>query len=68
MCRSIRPTTPTTYETRNHAIVDACRLLIATPRATERAQPRSGTWATIRYAQRKERPVWLIWPDGTVAR
>lgn len=41
---------PLPYLKRNRAIVKATDLLVATPSGTEREQPRSGTWATIRYA------------------
>lgn len=49
--------------TRNHIIVEMSTLLIATTQGT-REEPRSGTWATIRYAQKKDRPIWIITPDG----
>jgi hypothetical protein len=41
---------PLPYLVRNHAIVEACNLLIAAPH-TDREVLRSGTWATIRYAR-----------------
>jgi hypothetical protein len=50
--------------TRNHAIVDACDMLLAVPRGPEHR--RSGTWATVRYARRSGKPIVIIWPDGTV--
>ena len=41
---------PRPYLKRNHDIVSACKLLIATPRE-HHEQRRSGTWATIRFAK-----------------
>jgi hypothetical protein len=56
---------PLPYLERNHAIVDWCAEIIATPgEAIE--QLRSGTWATIRYARKKRRPLHVILPDGSV--
>lgn len=50
---------------RNHDIVDATEMLIATPRG-EDEELRSGTWATVRYARKKKRPIILVLPDGRV--
>ena len=50
---------------RNRDIVDATRMLLATP-AGMVEEIRSGTWATIRYARRLSRPIMIVWPDGTV--
>ncbi len=54
---------PYDYLKRNWNIVDATDGLVATPSGPE--QDRSGTWATIRYARRKHKPVLIIYPDGT---
>lgn len=51
---------------RNHNIVDACERLIACPEGMEEEFPRSGTWATIRYARKKDIPVTILFPDGLV--
>lgn len=56
--------TPLPYLDRNHAIVDAAQRLIAAPGETIE-QLRSGTWATIRYAQRVRKPVTIVYPDGS---
>ena len=57
---------PQPYLVRNHFIVDACDVLVATPgEATE--QLRSGTWATIRYARKRHKTVVIIYPDGSHA-
>lgn len=49
---------------RNHNIVDATEVLIATPLQKHEVL-RSGTWATIRYALKIGRDVVIIYPDGT---
>ena len=54
---------PLPYLERNHAIVDATDLLIATPDGREE-RLRSGTWATIRYARKQQKKVVIIYPDG----
>jgi hypothetical protein len=53
---------PAPYLIRNRAIVDASDILLATPSGTEVL--RSGTWATIRYARRVDKPRVVIYPDG----
>lgn len=54
------------YLKRNHNIVDACDMLIAAPHSNKEVL-RSGTWATIRYARKKQMPIEIVWPDGTVS-
>ena len=49
------------YLDRNHDIVDACSILIATPKEAEEVL-RSGTWATIRYARKVGRECRVIHP------
>jgi hypothetical protein len=49
---------------RNHDIVDASDLMIACPNEREEIL-RSGTWATIRYARERHKPLIVILPDGT---
>lgn len=63
-CRGAINHPPAPYTQRNHAIVDACLLLIAAPWGLE--EKPSGTWATIRYARRTGKPVVVVWPDGAV--
>lgn len=57
---------------RNHEIVNVSDVMIAAPRGRKEA-PRSGTWATIRYAcgalnyvypPGGPRPMYIVWPDG----
>lgn len=56
---------PKNYLSRNHDIVDAASVLIATPGEAEE-QLRSGTWATIRYARKRGKRVMLVRPDGSI--
>jgi len=56
---------PDEYIKRNHDIVDACDILIATPKENEEVL-RSGTWATIRYGKKTGKKVIIIFPDGKV--
>lgn len=44
------------YHERNRDIVDTCDILIAAPR-TDAEELRSGTWSTIRYAQKQGKRV-----------
>ena len=53
------------YLKRNHSIVDATRILIATPGEFSEVL-RSGTWATIRYARQRSKQVIIIFPDGSL--
>jgi hypothetical protein len=51
------------YIVRDHHIVDETEMLIGVPRHDHEVL-RSGTWATIRYAVKVNKPVHLILPDG----
>ena len=62
-CASDEIRAPKPYLDRNHDIVDETDELIATPKGFEE-ELRSGTWATVRYARRKNKKVTIIWPDG----
>ena len=53
------PTAP--YLERNRNIVDACDMLIACPKS-EQEELRSGTWATIRYARKTGKNVFVVNP------
>lgn len=56
---------PAPYLRRNRAIVNVSQFMIATPaEATE--QTRGGTWSTVRYARKCDRPLALCLPDGRV--
>jgi hypothetical protein len=52
------------YLTRNKHIVDDTSGLIATPKSAVE-MTRSGTWSTVRYARKLNRPVWIVFPDGS---
>lgn len=53
------------YIERNHEIVDATDLLIVAPETMEETL-RSGTWATYRYAKKVGKPIFVIFPDGSL--
>jgi hypothetical protein len=55
---------PLPYLDRNHVIVDETDALVAAPRGPE--VQRSGTWATIRYALKQGKPVFIVLPDGSL--
>lgn len=53
------------YLARNKIIVDASDWIVACPSGPE--VPRgSGTWATIRYARFRMKPITIVWPDGSI--
>jgi hypothetical protein len=54
------------YLLRNWAIVEACTLLIAAPQEAQETQ-RSGTWTTVRYAQKVGIPVMILLPTAVTA-
>lgn len=58
---------PEMYLERNHNIIDLCNILIACP-SSRSEEMRSGTWATIRYARKKNKEIKIIWPDGKIKR
>jgi hypothetical protein len=49
------------YLVRNYDIVDETDILIAAPK-TKEEELRSGTWATIRYARKQGKPVFILEP------
>lgn len=50
---------------RNKDIVRACECLIATPKDMEE-ELRSGTWSTVRFARRRSKTIFIVFPDGSV--
>lgn len=58
--------TPAAPLVRDRAMVAECDVLIAAPK-TPTPVLRSGTWATVRYAQEAKKPVFLIIPNGLTA-
>lgn len=57
---------PRPYLDRNQDIVTESAHLFAAP-GTMQAELRSGTWSTVRYARKKNRPITIIWPDGSLS-
>jgi hypothetical protein len=53
------------YIVRNHEIVDASDVVIATPKHKTELQ-RSGTWKTIRYAKKVNKDLYIIYPSGKI--
>lgn len=60
-CDELRPAKG--YIDRDHDIVDETDCLIAAPK-TDVEELRSGTWATVRYAVKQGKTVFLILPSG----
>lgn len=54
------------YLERNENIVEACKTLIAAPKEFVEVL-RSGTWSTVRKARKKNRVLYIVLPDGTLA-
>ena len=52
------------YKVRNRAIVDAADLVMGTPAGRELESRGSGTWYTLRYAERRGKRVVIVWPNG----
>lgn len=52
------------YLDRDKDIVDAVDMMIATPKSHVE-ELRSGTWATIRYARKRQKDLLIVYPDGT---
>lgn len=57
---------PRPFLVRNRIIVDTTELLVATPKEEYEPDPArgQGTWSTVRYARRSNRPFRVVWPDG----
>lgn len=53
------------YLDRDDDIAAECGLLIACPKE-KTEQLRSGTWATVRRAIKRKKPVVVVYPDGEV--
>lgn len=52
------------YLARNREIVNASDLMIAAPFEYFEEMRGSGTWATIRYTQRRRKTLIIVWPNG----
>lgn len=60
-CSSEDIKSPRPFLDRNHDIVNGSDVLLAFP-ATKHEELRSGTWATIRYAKKVNKPVYIFEP------
>ncbi len=49
---------------RNVDIVDAVDVMLGGVGGPEKVQ--SGTWSTLRYTRKQQKPMYLFWPDGKV--
>ena len=58
---------PLTHFARNRDIVNACDVMVVCPWDMEH-QPRGGTWYTFDVAMKQKKPVFVVWPDGSVQR
>ena len=54
------------YLDRNRDIVDECDILVAFPKSKVE-EARSGTWYTVRYSYKQDKPVMLFYPDGSMS-
>lgn len=57
---------PKEYLDRNKDIINESDCLIATPKEYIETL-RSGTWSTIRYARKENKPVIIVYPDGSIS-
>jgi len=51
---------------RNRHIVDDADVMIACPPTRQRIKSGSGTWATIGFAERALRKLFVVYPDGEI--
>ena len=54
------------YLMRNHDIVDCSQILIACPKEERGEELRSGTWATVRYARKCGKKIFIVRPSGRI--
>lgn len=59
---------PKPYLDRNHDIVDESDVMIATPKEYSEIWRGSGTWATIRYAKKQGKKLYIVYPDGKMEK
>ena len=52
---------------RDIMIVEATDILVAIPRLMKE-EKRSGTWTTVRAARKRNKPVIICWPDGSITK
>ena len=56
--------TPKEFNVRDKDIVLASSRMIATPFCPEITA--SGTWTTVRFARKKNKPIWIVMPEGEI--
>lgn len=56
-----------THFARNRDIVDETDFLVAAP-YHDSEQERGGTWYTVKYAEKRGKPVVIVWPNGLLSR
>lgn len=56
---------PMSFLKRNKNIVDSSNILIALP-PTDHEIIRSGSWQTIRYARKKNKKIYIFYPNGNI--
>lgn len=64
-CRGVKIYPEKDYLARNRDIVNMTNRLIIAPNTMEE-EKHSGTWYTYRYAKKNNKPVTIIFPDGSV--
>jgi hypothetical protein len=57
---------PKPFIKRDHDIVDTSECMVATPISCEE-EISSGTWTTVRYARKKNKPVHIIYPPSKLS-
>jgi hypothetical protein len=58
---------PKSYFGRNRDIVNSCDELLATPKEMRETE-NGGTWFTVNYGRSHNKPITIIWPDGSVTK
>ena len=57
---------PKYHALRDRQIVDWSRVVVACPKCDREQRRGSGTWATVRYARKENKPIYIVYPDGRV--
>jgi hypothetical protein len=52
---------------RNRDIVEQADVMLACPSGFKE-ELRSGTWATVRHAKKRAKPLFIAWPNGALER
>lgn len=53
---------------RNRAIVTQADVMLACPPNYTEIKRGSGTWATIKFSRRAKKPLYIVFPDGTMLK